>query len=401
MLPVAEAQRRIWAAFEPLAAEWLGLDRAQGRILAQDLLARRDQPPQAVSAMDGYALRAADSGDPARALQVVGEVPAGAPWPGAVGPGEAVRIFTGGCVPDGADAILIQENAAADGRSLRCLEPTTAGRFVRRRGLDFVAGWRGLAAGRRLDPLPLGLAASMGHAWLPVRRRPRIGLLATGDELAWPGETPGPGRIVSSNTTAVGAMIRAWGGVPVDLGICHDDPASLGHALDGIAGLDLLVTSGGASVGDYDLVKQTLGARGLELDFWKIAMRPGKPLVFGRLAGVPVLGLPGNPVSAAVCAVVFLRGAVRRMLGIDPELPLESLPTASPLPANDGRQDYLRATITLGPGGERVAAAAAQDSSMFATLADAAALLIRPPHAAPLPAGADAPILRLASLSNG
>jgi molybdopterin molybdotransferase len=398
MLAVAEAQRRVWAAFGPLPAEWLSLDRALGRVLADDLLAKRDQPPQAVSAMDGYALRAADSGDPTRRLRIVGEVPAGQPWAGTIGPGEVVRIFTGGCIPDGADSILIQENAAADDRGLRCREPTSPGRFVRPRGLDFGSGWRGLAGGRRLDPLALGLAAAMGHHWLPVRRQPRVGLLATGDELRWPGETPGAGQIVSSNTTALAAMVRLWGGLPVDLGISPDRPDALERALAGAAGLDLLLTTGGASVGDYDVVRQVLGGQALELDFWKIAMRPGKPLIFGRVGDVPVLGLPGNPVSAAVCGLVFVRGALRRTLNLDPALPIHELPTAMPLPANDERQDYLRAKLHRASDGERVGVASRQDSSMFATLAEADALLIRPPLAGPSPEGAAVPILRLAEL---
>jgi molybdopterin molybdotransferase len=398
MLAVAEAQRRVWAAFQPLPAEWLGLDAAHGRILAQDLSAKRDQPPQAVSAMDGYALRAADTGDPSRSLRIVGEVPAGQPWPGTVGPGEAVRIFTGGAVPDGADTILIQENARAEGLNLYPLEPTTVDRHIRVRGLDFVTGWRGLAAGRRLDPLALGLAASMGHHWLPVRRRPRVGLLATGDELCWPGETPTAGRIVSSNTTALAAMIRVWGGLPIDLGICPDRADALEQALHGATGLDLLLTTGGASVGDYDLIKQVLGSQGLELDFWKIAIRPGKPLVFGRLGKLPVLGLPGNPVSAAVCAIVFARGALRRALGLDPTLPIRQVRTEVALPANDQREDYLRAKLRRTADGERAIAATRQDSSMFATLAGADALLIRQPFAEPLPAGASAPIIPLAEI---
>jgi molybdopterin molybdotransferase len=396
MLAVAEAQRRVWAAFSPLPAEWLSLDRAAGRVLAADLLAKRDQPPQAVSAMDGYALRAGDTLDPSRSLQLVGEVPAGQPWPGTLGPGETVRIFTGGAVPAGADTILIQENARAEGAAIHPLQPVAAGRHIRAQGLDFRAGWRGLAAGRRLDPLALGLAASMGHHWLPVRRRPRVGILATGDELCWPGETPTAGRIVSSNTTALAAMVRGWGGEPVDLGIAPDRAEALTEALGGAGGLDLLLTSGGASVGDYDLVKQVLGTQGLELDFWKIAIRPGKPLVFGRLGAVPVLGLPGNPVSAAVCAIVFARGALRRALGLEPALPLRQALSADDLPANDQREDYLRAKLRRDGDAEWVTTAALQDSSMFATLAQADALLVRPPFAKALTAGAAATILPLA-----
>jgi molybdopterin molybdotransferase len=396
MLAVAEAQARIQAAFAPMPVEWLTLDRALGRVLAEDLVARRDQPPVAVSAMDGYAVRAADTTDSGRWLRVTATAAAGGATPPPIGPGEAVRIFTGAPLPAGADAILIQENAeAADGR-VRCLLPAERGRFVRPAGLDFGQGWRGLEAGRTLDPLALGLAAAMGHLWLPVHRRPRIGLLATGDELVRPGETPAGNAIVSSNTTALAAFLTVWGGEPVDLGIARDDPASLAAALDRAAGLDALVTTGGASVGEHDLVQQALARRGLELDFWQIAMRPGKPLIFGRLGTVPVLGFPGNPVSSAVCAIVFLRGAIRRALGRDPALPLTGARLATSLPANDQRQDHLRVRLEPGADGPPWARPAErQDSSMFATLAHADALLVRPPHDPPLPEGAEVRIVRL------
>ena len=226
--------------------------------------------------------------------------------------------------------------------------------------------------------------------------RPRVGILATGDELCWPGETPVAGGIVSSNTTALAAMIGAWGGEPVDLGIAPDRADALSAALHGALGLDLLLTSGGASVGDYDLVRHVLGTEGLELDFWKIAIRPGKPLMFGRLGSVPVLGLPGNPVSAAVCGIVFARGALRRMLGLDTALPLRQARTDNALAANDQREDYLRARLRRADDGEWVATAWRQDSSMFATLADSDALLIRSPFAPALPAGSTATIMPLA-----
>ncbi|HET6468867.1 MAG TPA: gephyrin-like molybdotransferase Glp [Geminicoccaceae bacterium] len=399
MLAVAEAQARVQGAFGPTPLEWVTLERALGRVLACDLCARRDQPPVAVSAMDGYAVRAADTADGTERLRLVGEVAAGGAAAPAVGPGEAVRIFTGGALPAGADAILIQENAEAGDGLVRCLAATEPGRFVRPAGLDFARGWRGLEAGRTLDPLALGLAAAMGHLWLPVRRQPRIGLLATGDELVWPGETPGPHAIVSSNSTVLAGLVAAWGGEPVDLGIARDDAASLAAALDQVRGLDALVTTGGASVGDHDLVREALGGRGLELDFWQIAMRPGKPLIFGRLGAVPVLGLPGNPVSTAVCAIVFLRGALRRALGRDPALPLSEARLAAPLAPNDHRQDHLRARLLPGDGGPpRVLPAGRQDSSMFATLALADALLVRPPHDPALAEGHPVRIIGLAEV---
>jgi molybdopterin molybdotransferase len=396
MLSVAEAQDRIWAAFDPLPAEWVTLDGALGRTLASDLAAKRDQPALPVSAMDGYAVRAVDTLDPGRPLRVVTEIAAGMIWDRELQPGEAARIFTGAVVPAGADTILIQENASTEGAEVRALEPAPAGRFVRPRGLDFTTGWRGLPAGRLLDPLALGLAAAMGHVWLPVRRRPRIGLLATGDELRWPGETPGPGQLISSNTTALAGFVRQWGGEPVDLGISPDRESDLLDAIDSAAGLDLLVTSGGASVGDYDLIQPALKQRGLELDFWKIAMRPGKPLIFGRLGPMPVIGFPGNPVSSSVCAIVFLRGAMQRLLGRAPELPVGEASIASSLPPNDQRQDYLRATLDRDSAGRVQAhAAGRQDSSMFATMASADALIIRPPHAPAVESGALVPIVSL------
>jgi molybdopterin molybdotransferase len=378
----------------------VALDDGLGRVLAGDLAARREQPPAAVSAMDGYAVRAADTEPAGRPLLVVGEVPAGGSHPRPLGPGEAVRIFTGGPLPDGADAVAIQENASVDGGEVRFAGPVAPGTFVRPAGLDFAQGWVGLRAGTPLDARALGLAAAMGHVWLPVRRRPRVGVLSTGDELCRPGEPLGPGQIVSSNSTTLCAAVRAWGCVPVDLGIAPDRPDALARGLAAAAGLDLLLTSGGASVGDYDIVGQALGggAAGTELGFWKIAMRPGKPLLFGRTGdGVRVLGLPGNPVSASVCALVFARGAIRRMLGLEPELPRMAAVLARGLAANDRREDYVRARhVGRHPGGRRlVEVAERQDSSMFATFAAADALVVRPPHDPPRSEGDEVEVVDL------
>lgn len=377
MLPVAEAQARILAPLAAMPAEWVALPQALGRVLAADLQAHRDQPPVAVSAMDGYAVRGADTAEIGSAFRLVGEAAAGGDRPLGVGPNEAVRIFTGGAVPPGADAIVIQENAEAIGETVRFTLAVAPGTFVRPAGLDFAAGWTGLAAGSLLDARALGLAAAMGHLWLPVRRRPRIGLLATGNELRWPGETPRGSQIVSSNTVTVGAMVSGWGAAAVDLGICPDDGAALAGRVREAAGLDLLVTTGGASVGDYDLVQQALGREGLTLDFWKIAMRPGKPLLFGTLCAVPVLGFPGNPVSAGVCAIVFLRMALQRMLGLPTRLPERRARLSNRLPANDQRQDYLRGFHVELDGERRVETARRQDSSMLATFATADALVVR------------------------
>ena len=381
MLAVAEAQRRVYAGAKPTPAEWVALPSAYGRVLSQDLVAARDQPPCAVSAMDGYAVRAADMTDPDAVFRVVGTAPAGHAWAGTIGPREVVRIFTGGTLPPGADAIAIQENANRIGEDrVRFARASSGGEFVRPAGLDFTRGWPGLRVGTALDPRALGLAAIMGHGWLPVRRRPRVGILATGDEIRWPGATPDPGEIISSNSTTLAAMVSAWGGEPVDLGIAADRPEALIEALRHAHGLDLLVTSGGASVGDYDLVQSALGAEGLELDFWRIAMRPGKPLLFGRLGDVQVLGLPGNPVSAGVCAIVFLRGAVRTALGLPTELPLGEARLEHDLPANDEREDYLRTRLTRRYGDLWALPAKRQDSSMFATFVAADGLIVRPPR---------------------
>jgi len=385
VLAVAEAQARVLAPFAPLPAEWVTLREALGRVLAEDLAARRDQPPVAVSAMDGYAVRAADTAENGRTFRVVGEAPAGRDLLRELGAFEAARIFTGGALPPGADAIVIQENAErSGGDAVRFAAAVEPGTFVRPAGLDFARGWVGLRAGTLLDARGIGLAASMGHFWVPVRRRPRIGLLATGNELRLPGETPEGSQIVGSNSLLLAAMLTGWGAVPVDLGICPDEGAALVGRLRAAAGLDLLVTSGGASVGDHDLVRAALGQEGVALDFWKIAMRPGKPLLFGRLGALPVLGFPGNPVSTAVCALIFLRAALQRLLGLPEGLRHQQARLAHGWPANDQRQDHLRG-FWVREGGERrgVRTAERQDSSMQATLAAADVLVVRPPFDPP------------------
>lgn len=401
MLPVAEAQARILAPLRTMPVEWVALPEALGRVLAQDLLARHDQPPVAVSAMDGYAVRAADTEEAGRVFRLVGEAPAGGSFQGLVGPFETVRIFTGAPLPAGADAVQIQENATVAGEEVRFAGPVASGAFVRPAGLDFSLGWKGLAAGTVLDARALGLAAAMGHLWLPVRRRPRIGLLATGNELRWPGETPEGSQIVSSNTTTLAGMVSGWGAIPVDLGICPDESAALVERLRDAAGLDLLVTTGGASVGDYDLVQAALEAEGLSLDFWKIAMRPGKPLLFGSLGALHVLGFPGNPVSTGVCAIVFLRAALQRMLGLPPQLRHGEARLANALAANDRRQDYLRGFRVRSGGENRVETAARQDSSMFATFAAADVLVVRPPFDPPKAPGDTVTIVDLREVLAG
>ena len=398
MIPVAEAVARITAAFSPLPAETVPLAAAHGRVLAADVVARLTQPPFDVSAMDGYAARAADVAEVPVTLRQIGSVPAGARFEGTVGPGETVRIFTGAPVPKGADTIVIQENVSADGDAIAVRADAPAGRYIRPAGLDFRAGEVGVAAGTRLDARAVGLSAAMNQPWLTVRRRPRIALLATGDEIVMPGEPLGESQIVSSNTHALRAVVEGCGGEAIDLGIARDDPESLVRHAAGAAGADLLVTTGGASVGEHDLIRDALKDEGLALDFWKIAMRPGKPLMFGSVGGTRLLGLPGNPVSSLVCALVFLRPAMARMLGADEDaLPLaQRARLGADVGENDERQDYLRATLGRGESGALVATPfAKQDSSMLSLLVKAQCLVVRPPHAPAAARGTEVEIIPL------
>jgi molybdopterin molybdotransferase len=399
LLAVEEARARILAALTPTAAETVALAEGAGRVLARGVVARLTQPPADVSAMDGYAVRAADAVAGAT-LRMTGSAPAGRPFAGGVGAGEAVRIFTGGFVPAGADAILLQEDASAAGTAIRVNEAVAAGRWIRRRGLDFAAGAEVLPAGRKLTARDIGLAAASNNPWLAVHRRPRIGILATGDEIALPGDPIPPGGIVSSNAHALAALVKGAGGDPVVLPIAPDDTAAIAEVAASAHAYDLLVTTGGASVGDHDLIQQALGGEGFELGFWKIAMRPGKPLIWGRLGRTPVLGLPGNPVSALVCGVVFLMPAIAVLSGLPgAPPPTRRVLAAVPLPANDRRADHLRAAISCDAAGRMMATPAAmQDSSMLATLARADALVLRAPFAPALPAGAEVEAILLAEL---
>jgi molybdopterin molybdotransferase len=394
LLPVEEAVRRLLAGIEPLEPESVPLGAAAGRVLAEDLAARRTQPPFPASAMDGYAVRAVEAEAGAR-LTVVGMSRAGERFHGKLGPGEAVRIFTGAPVPDEADAILIQENAERDGDEIRILEGVAPGRFVRPAGMDFHAGERLLPAGRILDPRALSLAASMGHATLPIRRRPRVAILANGDELVPPGTEPGPDQIVSSNNVGLAALVEQYGGEPLDLGIAADRKDDIAARVRRASDVDILVVVGGASVGEHDLVRAALEESGMALDFWRIAMRPGKPLMVGRLGRTRVLGLPGNPVSALVCGRVFLRPLVRAMLGLPADDAAQQATLGAPMAANDGRQDYVRARVAMRDGRRVATPFAVQDSSMLATLAAADALIVRPVGATAAAEGDSVPILLL------
>jgi len=404
VISVEAARDRILADLRPTAAEVVALAEAWGRVAATPVLARLTQPPADVSAMDGYALRAAD-GAAGIVLRVIGTAPAGHPFAGRIEPGEAVRIFTGSVLPPGSDAILLQEDATRAGDTITIGENVIEGRHIRRAGQDFVAGDLLIGAGRRLSARDIGLAAAGNHPWLAVHRRPRVAVLATGDEIALPGEPVPPGGIVSSNAHALAALVRAAGGEPMVLPIARDDRAAIGAAADATTGADMLVTTGGASVGDHDLVVESLAARGMQVDFWKIAMRPGKPLMHGRLGGVPVLGLPGNPVSALVCGCLFLLPAIDRLAGGEGAPPQTvSARVATPLPANDHRADHLRATLSIEPAGDPAGTLTAtpfavQDSAMLRRLAAADGLILRPPHAPALAPGAPVPVIRFDALA--
>jgi molybdopterin molybdotransferase len=395
MIPVDEAVARVVAAFAPLGAETVPIGAAAGRVLATDAIAQSSQPPAPVSSMDGYAVRAADVAEAGATGRVIGASPAGHPFAGTVGRGEAVRIFTGGVVPDGADTIVIQEDADADGERVTFDVAAVAGRHIRAEGLDFKAGDVLVKAGQRLSARDLSLIAAGDVGEVRVRRRPTVVFAATGDELSLPGAPRKPGGIVASSGYALAAMIERWGGVAVDLGILPDTVDAVASIADKAADADLVVTLGGASVGDHDLVQEALGPRGFALDFWKIAMRPGKPLIFGKLCETPLLGLPGNPVSTLVCAILFLRPAVAAMLGADTSADAVTATLGAALPQNDGRQDYLRARIET-KNGERVATAfAVQDSSMLSVLSRADGLIVRAPQAPAAAAGESVSVLML------
>ncbi|MBV1706821.1 MAG: molybdopterin molybdotransferase MoeA [Hyphomicrobiales bacterium] len=403
LISVAEALAGVLARARPLETENVPLAQAWGRTLALDLASTRTQPPEPVSAMDGYALDARDGTDPSQRLKVVGTSSAGHRFHGTLQRGEAVRIFTGAIVPPGADAVQMQELVTRDGDAICLQQPVTSGRSVRAAGLDFSTGEILLRAGRRLGAAELALAAAMNHGHVPLVRRPRVAILATGDELVRPGTPPGPDQIVASNSFAIAAHVLAAGGEPIDLGIAADSFAALeaGILAARAASADVLVTLGGASVGDHDLVKSALTREGMDLHFWRIAMRPGKPLIHGSLGAMHILGLPGNPVSSIVCGHLFLQPLVRALSGdtdAGRDITVAGVLGAD-MPANDGREDYVRATSRL--NGENlpvVTAFGVQDSSMLRVLAEAECLLVRAPHA---PAGKKGDACRIIRLEAG
>lgn len=398
MISVEDATARSLALAPQMSAEWISLAEAAGRALAAPIVSRLTHPPFDASAMDGYAVRAADVAQVPKTLKIVGAAQAGGAYAGVVGSGEAVRIFTGAPLPNGADAIVIQENVDAEGDSIVVRESSLAGKHIRRRGYDLAEGGTLVGAGVRLSAVHLALAAAGNVPWISVARRPRVAVLATGDELVRPGEPIGPHQIVSSNTIGIGALARAAGADVIDLGIARDSRDAIADRIEAAQGADVLVTLGGASVGDHDLVQSVLSGLGYALDFWKVAMRPGKPIMLGRRGTQTVFGLPGNPVSAFVGALLFLRPVLLQAQGLDPALPVAFARISKGLAANDKRADFLRGTLAHDGAHTTVTPVPSQDSAMLSALAASHALILRAPHAPAVEAGSEVAIIPLAGL---
>lgn len=390
MIPVSEALEALFRLVAPLEAEDVPLREAAGRVLARPVTARRTQPPFAASSMDGYALRRAEV-EPDAMFKVVGEAAAGHGYDGALRAGQAVRIFTGAPIPEGADFVVIQEDVTRRGDLITLGHGIGSKDNIRPAGGDFSQG-DAMEAPRRLRPADVALLAAMNIDRVPVTRRPRIALLATGDELIQPGEEPGSDQIVASNSYGLEAMLRAAGAEVRMLPIARDTEASLRQAFALAAGADLLVTIGGASVGDHDLIAPVMAALGMEQAFYKVAMRPGKPLMAGRLGEMAMIGLPGNPVSAMVCGEVFLRPVVDLMLGFGAAPAVRTMRAlAEDIPANGPREHYMRARLSA----EGVTPAGRQDSSLLSVLARADALLVRPPSDPARQKGEEVPCIEL------
>jgi len=392
LMPVDEARARILSNVKPLAPENVPLAQALGRVLATPLSAKRDQPPFNSSAMDGYAVRSEDT---ATELTVIGTSAAGHAFKGKLNMGQAIRIFTGAPVPTTADAVVIQENTTS-GKTVTILQPARASQNIRPQGLDFQKGETLLPAAIRLNARDIGLAAAMNYHILRVRKKPVVAVIATGDELVLPGKKPRPDQIVSSNSNALAAMAESFGAKVINGGIVRDDLKATERAILKMAKADIIVTTGGASVGDHDFIQQALKNTGVKIDFWKIALRPGKPFMYGRKGKQQVLGLPGNPVSALVCARLFLKPLLDCLQGLPVEEPATMARLGIAMPANDSRQDYVRARLELAPDGSRTATPCGkQDSSMQRTFRDAHCLVIRPPNAPAAGIGELVPILNL------
>lgn len=398
LLPVAEALERLLDGAEAGGSEMVELSEAAGRVLAAPLHALRTQPPFDASAMDGYAVRAADIASVPARLSMIGTAPAGKQFTGSVAQGQAIRIFTGAPVPDGADTITIQENVRDLGNGeIEVLEPTAFGRHIRTKGLDFRQGDLILEKGRLLDAAALSLAAAANHPKLDVLRAPVVAIIATGDELLPPGSEPGPGQIIASNAYGVAAIAQSVGARALNLGIAADRKDAIADhvakALD--AGADVIVTLGGASVGDHDLVHDVLTGLGMDLDFWKIAMRPGKPLMFGRLGQTRCVGLPGNPVASLICSYIFLKPLLAKLAGRPLAADVRNAVLDTQMAANDLRQDFVRAVVRETPQGFVATPFAVQDSSMLRTLADANCAIIREPFAPAAAPGSACKVLML------
>ncbi|RUX30351.1 molybdopterin molybdenumtransferase MoeA [Mesorhizobium sp. M2A.F.Ca.ET.042.01.1.1] len=398
LVPVAEALARLLDGAAPLPGESIPLADAAGRVLAEPVVALRTQPPFNASAMDGYAARSADVASAPAQLEVIGMAPAGRGFSGTVGEGQAVRIFTGAPLPEGADTIVIQENVRdLGGGKIEVMEPTAEARNVRRRGLDFGEGDVLLEKGRLLDAAALSLAASANHPALNVVRQPLVAIIATGDELLPPGSALGPDQIISSNGYGVAAAAQSVGARALDLGIAADRKEAIAALVRKAvqAGADVIVTLGGASVGDHDLIHDVLTGEGMRLDFWKIAMRPGKPLMFGRLGNVRCIGLPGNPVASIVCSQLFLKPLLARLGGRNFRQDVRTARLGAAMPANDLRQDYVRAVVREDAGTLVATPFGIQDSSMLRMLADANGLILREPFALAAEVGAECSVLML------
>ncbi|WP_170335738.1 molybdopterin molybdotransferase MoeA [Ruegeria arenilitoris] len=382
MITVEDARALLFDLVSPLNVESVPPANAAGRVLAQDVSATRDQPPFAASSMDGYALKSTEVEQHAM-FKVIGESAAGRRFQGTVGPGQAVRIFTGAPVPEGADFVVIQEDTDRRGDLLTITDAPGSKTNIRPAGIDFQTGTK-ISAPRVLRPEDVALMAAMNIPAVPVTRKPVVALISTGDELVMPGETPGPDQIIASNTFGLKALLENAGAQVRILPIARDTVASLETAFGLAKGADLVVTIGGASVGEYDLVAEVSQSLGMERSFYKIRMRPGKPLMAGRMGDAAMVGLPGNPVSAMVCGYLFLIPMVRRMLGVEQALtPFQRARLAEPIGENGPREHYMRAILDH----TGIRACADQDSSLLSVLAQANALLVREPHDPARPAG--------------